>query len=530
MKEIKILIRLALTQFPSVFDLSFAKIGKNKKNHNNVFKFIIPIAFLFFCMVSFLYSYGIGLGLQMAGRVDVLMEVAAVTTSTIIFLTSIYKVRGVLFDFKDFDFVMSLPLKFWVVIISRLLLLYFINLPVAFIIMVPTGVAYCILTGWDVIAFIMNLAGTLFIPLFPITCAAAVGTIVAFIAQGFRKSKVVNTVLMFTALIGFMAASFSLTLEGNRSAFADSLDHISRMYPPAAFYANGIWGQDLVNLLLFIIVSIGSVILFLIVFERNFLRLNTLLMKKAPSRGYTGKVRGMTPYQALFTKERKRYFSSVNYVLNTGFGLVLITILCIVQLFIRPEQLDGLLGMKGSVELFKQFLPQVIAFSIAMTSISASSISLEGKNLWLLKSLPVTAKTIFLSKIAFNLVLTIPFCIIDGIMLIIGFKLGLSEILSLLILPIVLSLYISVSGLYFNLLFPKFDWSTEITVIKQSIAVLATIITGGVLVMLPAFIAFFLPEISNFSTIGIAGLLILGITGILYHSLLKNGQKKLMNL
>jgi ABC-2 type transport system permease protein len=531
MREFKILIRLVLTQFPNVFDLSFAKLGKNKKNISSAFKFIIPVAFLLLCLFSFFYSYGIGFGLQMAGRVNILMELAALTASVAIFFTSIYKIRGILFDFKDFDFVMSLPFKFITVVISRLLLLYLINLPTVLIIMWPAGVAYCMLTGWDSISFFMNVVGALLIPFIPITCAAAVGTIIAFIAQGFRKSKVINIILMFTALIGFMAASFSMNSAGNRSALTAAVGNISSIYPPAVFFEKGIWEKNLVYLLLFIFVSVGSLLLFLLVFTKYFLRLNSLLLKKAPSRGYkTGKIKGGTPFQALFIKELKRYFASVNYVLNTGFGPVLLTVMCIVQLFLKPAQLDGLLGMEGSIDYLKHFIPQFIGFCIAMTCISASSLSLEGKNLWLIKSLPVTAKTIFRSKIALNLVMTIPFCIIDGILLAIGLKLDLSEVLSLLILPIAISFYTSVSGLYFNLLLPKLDWSTEIAVIKQSIAVMVTMFTGGGLVILPVVTAFFLPGITSLAAIGISSVMIFIITGIIYASLLKTGQKKLMLL
>ncbi|WOO36269.1 hypothetical protein R2R35_21115 [Anaerocolumna sp. AGMB13020] len=531
MKEFKILIRLVLTQFPNVFDLSFAKIGKNKKNISKAFKFIIPVAFLLLCLFSFIYSYGVGLGLQMAGRVEMLMELAALTASVAIFFTSIYKIRGILFDFKDFDFVMSLPLKFTTVVLSRLLLLYLINLPTALIIMGPAGVAYCMLTGWDGISLFMNLAGALLLPFLPITGAAAVGTIIAFISQGFRKSKVINIILMFAALIGIMAASFSLSSAGNRSALAAAAGSISSIYPPADFYEKGIWEKDLVYLLLFLFVSLGSFLLFLLVSTKYFLRLNTLLLKKAPSRGYkTGKIKGGTPFQALFIKELKRYFASVNYVLNTGFGPVLLTVMCIVQLFLKPEQLDGFLGMDGALDYLRHFLPQFMAFCIAMTCISASSLSLEGKNLWLMKSLPVTAKTIFNSKIALNLVMTIPFCMLDGILLAIGLKLGTSEVLALLMLPIAISFYTSVAGLYFNLLLPKFDWSTEITVIKQSIAVLVTMFTGGGLLMLPVATAFILPDITSLTAIGISSVLIVIVTGILYASLQKTGQKKLMLL
>jgi ABC-2 type transport system permease protein len=262
----------------------------------------------------------------------------------------------------------------------------------------------------------------------------------------------------------------------------------------------------------------------------KFKYLNTFLLKKASSKAYrAGKERRGTPFLALYEKELRRYFSSVIYVVNTGFGMVLLTVFSFAVLFVSQDKIDALLGMEGSVNLLKDYLPEIVSFCVSMTCISASSISLEGKNIWLLKSLPLPAKKIFHSKIAVNLTMTVPFAVADGILLSLGFKLSYGEIASILLFPVSVSLYISIAGIYFNLLFPKLDWTTEVAVIKQSMAVVVTMFSGMAVSFLPAAVSLLLSAASGGIIYLVSAALVLTVSGLFYGLLMKTGEKKYLS-
>ena len=97
-------------------------------------------------------------------------------------------------------------------------------------------------------------------------------------------------------------------------------------------------------------------------------------------------------------------------------------------------------------------------------------ISLEGKRLWLAKSLPVSTFEILLSKIMVNVVIvvipTTLFALIAGIY----FNLGLFNIFFIFEFIVLSSLFTGMFGILVNLRFPKFDYDREIVVIKQSLA------------------------------------------------------------
>jgi ABC-2 type transport system permease protein len=206
-----------------------------------------------------------------------------------------------------------------------------------------------------------------------------------------------------------------------------------------------------------------------------------------------GELRTSTPLKALYVKEIKRYFSSPLYVLNTGIGIVLLTIGAIALAFV---DLDKILGDPRATTMFLKGGPVFLSFCVMMSCTTMASISLEGRNLWIIKSLPVPTKTIFQSKILVNLTIIAP-AIIDAILISIFLDMGAVTALFMILVTIVCSLFISLFGLLVNLRLPNFTWTTEVLVIKQSAASLISIFTGigvvGLQAILLALIKSFTP-------------------------------------
>ena len=123
-----------------------------------------------------------------------------------------------------------------------------------------------------------------------------------------------------------------------------------------------------------------------------------------------------------------------------------------------------------------------------MTSITNSVISLEGKNINILKSLPVSTKTILLSKIYSGLVLTTPVFIVGDIFLFIKFKLNILEMILLLMISVLVPLISHFIGLIVNLKFPKLDAENSTEVVKQSTSSFISVIIGMILLLINVFV------------------------------------------
>ena len=129
------------------------------------------------------------------------------------------------------------------------------------------------------------------------------------------------------------------------------------------------------------------------------------------------------------------------------------------------------------------FIFIIISLTAFMTSITNSVISLEGKNINILKSLPINTKTILMSKVyAAHTITTIPL-IIGDIILFIRFRLSKIEMLLLLAFSILIPLISHFIGLIMNLKYPKLDFENSSEVVKQSTSSFLSVMIGMLLLI-----------------------------------------------
>ena len=171
-------------------------------------------------------------------------------------------------------------------------------------------------------------------------------------------------------------------------------------------------------------------------------------------------------------------------------------------------------------------IPMIISIFVVMTDTTDVSISMEGKSLGIIKSLPVRTADIFLAKILVNLTINIPAVFIAATLFSISFKPGLFIIVMSFLIPLIYSFFTAVFGIVVNLIFPVFDWTNEAAVVKQSVAAMVGILGGMALSILPTIIVGFLKETGL-----IIVLALVTLATILLIILLKNwGQRKFLKL
>ncbi|MFD1907531.1 hypothetical protein ACFSQ7_31610 [Paenibacillus rhizoplanae] len=230
-----------------------------------------------------------------------------------------------------------------------------------------------------------------FITLLPIIAATLVGTLISWVSSRFRASKILNMILTFAFIIVLMLGSF--TLNQGQQAIADvgaALgDMIFKVYPPASVYVDAVCSYRVSALLFFIAVSVLAFMLFSVLLATRYKAIHTGLMTSRASRAYKMKpLQANSAFKALYLKELRRYFSSVNYVLNTGIGMVLLLMMSISLLFVSSEQLGTILDIPQLSDSLSTLSPLVISLFVVLSCTTACSISLEGNHLWILTSSP----------------------------------------------------------------------------------------------------------------------------------------------
>ncbi len=147
-------------------------------------------------------------------------------------------------------------------------------------------------------------------------------------------------------------------------------------------------------------------------------------------------------------------------------------------------------------EMLPKIFIQLIIFVGCMTSITSSSISLEGKSFNITKSLPVKAEKILLSKIIMSNVITLPLMILSDLIFIIRFKLSFVDTSLILAFTFIVPTFTAILGLIINLKYPKMNASSDTEVVKQSMSTMLSVFAGMAIFAISTMI-----NIKNFGNI-----------------------------
>ena len=447
--------------------------------------------------------------------------------SLYIFFANLFKIKNIIFDFKDYDLIMSLPIKRSTIILSKMVSLYIVNLLCTLIVMIPGYIAY--ITYVDLPSDWLFFLLLLTIPIAPILASSIIGIITSWLTSFFKNRNIGSYVIYLLLIVIVFFGMYKIngldeiTLVNNS---VNLVDKFSSYYPLTNLYIDLLNGYNLVSLLSFIVIPLFLFNLFIIFINYGYNTLRTKILRHNIKSDYILKRYTINkPVIALYKKEIKRYFSSPLYVINTAFGCIIMVLLILSIIIFNEKVISSFTKINNFNEVIKNNIFMILSLLCIVSSTTNSSISLEGKSLWIIKMLPVNSSKIFISKIMVNLTILIPTIIIGGTFFGIYLRLSFMEFIFLYLIMFAYSLFASVNGLLLNLLFPKFDFENEIRVIKQSLAVFLTILLGIIIIAIP----FKLLEI-NINSIILITIMMFLIDVILVIILHYYGDRKLRKL
>ena len=407
--------------------------------------------------------------------------------SLYIFFANLFKIKNILFDFKDYDLLMSLPIKRSIVIISKMISLYIVNLLCTLIVMIPGYIAYIKYASLPnhFMFFLLILA----IPIVPILASSIMGIVLSWLTSFFKNKKIGSYIIYLLLIVVVFFGMYKIngldenTLVNNSINMVDSF---SKYYPLTNIYITLLNGFNLASLLTFVVIPLILFGLFIIFINKGYSILRDKLLKQNIKSDYILKSYTINkPLVSLYKKEVKRYFSSPLYVLNTAFGCIMVFLLIISMLLFNDNAISRFQQITSFNEVVKNNIFMILSIICVVSCTTNSSISLEGKSFWIIKSLPVSSGKIFIGKILVNMTILIPTIIIASTFFGIYLHLSVTEFIFLYLIMLAYSIFTSICGLLLNLIFPKLDYESEVRVIKQSLAVFLSILIGFIAVVLP---------------------------------------------
>ena len=210
---------------------SFAlnKIFKNsqKRTRSIIMMIIVAIASLAMIAYVLFYLYFIEIAFVQGGKPEIILQVGIVSWSLLSVVMTITRANGYLFKAKDFELLMTLPVKPQAIIASKLVNLLIVNYLIIFYTYIPALIIYTIFNPTGFLFWVLAIVAILFIPLLSVALCGFIAYFIGMIPIK-RKFKNLATIifsLVFVSavMLGSMGAE---VIETDPQGFTDSVVNI----------------------------------------------------------------------------------------------------------------------------------------------------------------------------------------------------------------------------------------------------------------------------------------------------------------
>ena len=434
-----------------------------------------------------LYLYvDIAQGLQSVGQLDSLLLILFTNVSSVAIFLTLFQASGYVFAYKDFETLAPLPIPHWQVIAAKISMMHIFVLLFSLLLNGPILGVYFYYAQLPILAMMVSIIFYAFIPIPMMAVVSMISWVIHQTATRFVNKSVMQIILMLVFLAGYLVISFSSLSEDLVSLFEPFNAFLNAYYQPAVWFQSSITQLNVESMILFLGLHMLVIILFIVIMTplSRYSNLNQSNIK-VHSRGHINKQYQSKPFfWSLFFKEWRYYFSIPIYFINTAFGLILLVGGSLGLWFFKDQFISSLGLLALPVDLI---IVIVIGFSLSTVYTPSISLSLEGSNFSVLKSLPIEGRTVMLSKVLFNISLVLVPLAFSLVIVFFAHLVNLDSLLLIGLNAILFSVLTSLINGVINLIFPKFEFQNEVEVVKQSLGAFLGVFSGlGVMVLFGA--------------------------------------------
>ena len=383
---------------------------------------------------------------------------------------SVFNTYSTLYMAKDNDLLLSMPIPVRTVMAARLVSVYLMGLMYSGVVLLPAIIVYWVVVGITVPVVVGCMIQLLLLSVFVLTLSCALGWVVAKISQKLKNKSFITVILSLAFLAAYYFVYYKA--QGLITLLAENAAVYGAKIRGSAYllYLFGSVGAgDWLAMLIVTLSQAALLALTLWVIARSFLKIATATGSVKKVRFRHKAVRAQSVQRALRQKELRRFAASPNYMLNCGLGIVMLPVAGI-ALLIKGRALAQLLDevFGAGADIVPVLLCAALCLLASMNDMAAPSVSLEGRQLWLAQSLPVTPWQVLRAKLDMQLLLTgVPllFCALCAVIVLPG---GAAEMALAVVVALLYTLLSALAALALGLKMPNLTWTNETTPIKQS--------------------------------------------------------------
>ena len=480
----KNIINLSIIYFKQTLS-SFFKSRKMKNNASS-FLFAFFIFAIVFGAMGFSY-YSSAQQLSEVGKTEYVLVFGLMYATFMVLMMTAYDAQNNYYKNKDYDMLASLPIENYSIITAKYLSSYFVSLFYAFIIAFPAYIVYFIFCPINFVSVLYSLLSIFFIPTFTQLIGSLLAYLINLLTFKIKNKTLVNNILTIIFTVGLVTFIAVANTNFTQSLFTSGVPlWIKIVFPHIYFLFGAITTGSFLQFLIFICITLAFACISIGLVSLGFKKINSggiSTTNKKTKRKIKIYYKKNSHISSLIKKETRAFFGSATYMINSIIGPILIVIIAIV-LGTYAHNTSTI----ASSALSQIFISIYICFASMFASMccpTSVSLSIEGQKLHLLKSLPLSTNTIFISKLLFSWILTVPFILVGDIIFLSLVPCSAGLVILTILTPLVSMFAFSGLGLLANLKWPKLNWTNETQAIKQGMSLFVTMMSCMAINLIP---------------------------------------------
>ncbi|MBQ0135234.1 MAG: hypothetical protein KBS43_00660 [Oscillospiraceae bacterium] len=410
---------------------------------------------------------------------------------------SVFNTYASLYKAKDNDLLLSMPINTNSILSAKIFVTFLMSMIFSCIFYVPTCIYYYTHVPQSFASVLGTIVMFIGVNIFSTALVCILGYFLALASNKLQGKSYVSVVITLLFIAGYYYVYFRINkylnyIAANGEIFAENIRGKAKLLHMfgAAFVG------DTKSMLLYFVVFAAFLALVYFVLSSRYLKIMCTNKGSAKVEYVAEKaIKSKSVSSALISKELSHFTKSTIYLLNGGLGIIMMPAFALV-IALRADYIKGVMaGLSTQIPGIENYYPLVIiALAMAISStvmITAPSISLEGKNAWILKSLPVNTTDIFAAKIKTQNRLAIPAMAIFAVVTSLALGLDYSSVITVAVTSVVYMMLSSYLGLMLNLLFPNLEWKDESVPVKQGAPILIMMFGGWAFIVILGALYYF---------------------------------------
>lgn len=508
------------------------KTGKARSKTGTVLFFVLLVVlFLGLGFAFYAMAGGIGGAILGAGINWLYFALMGLLSMALGVFGSVFNTYASVYLPKDNEQLLCLPIPERKLLFARLTGVYSTSLMYSAWVWIPVMIAYWVMVPVNARNIIFPVLMTFVIALFVTVLSCILGWVVALIAS---KAKGKSFITLFLSLAVF--ALYYFVYFKIVGALGEIVNHIAELgntvksWLHYSYLLGKASDGDVLSMLLVIGITLVLAVLCFLVLSKTFTKLSVVSVSSGKKAKVIADYTKKPIKTALLNREYKHFTSVSTWMLNGGFGLLLLPIGAVVLLIKSGTIREFFPEIAAEIPELYALLPVLftaaVCLILSVNAILPVSVSMEGKTLWQLQSLPLDPWEILHAKenmsVQLNVYPAIFFVLVCGTVL--RFNWWETALICIAVWFYIWAF--SDFGLFLNLKNPNFNWTNVASVTKQSMPVVISMFGGWAFCIVLGFGGFFLAKVVPVWTVLCAyNLLFLVLWLVLHRWLKKKGTE-----